>query len=167
MGSCDRQRSVRRRVGIVFAIVAALVVGIAVGVTVNPGAAEAQPAARTFASGTGIMLNYIKAESASDFEAVMRKLGDALRESDNEARQQQAIGWKVYKAREPGPNGSALYVWVVDPTVPEADYAVTMILSEAFPAEVQGLYETFRDAFAGGQSMINLDLVADFASMAQ
>lgn len=164
MSSCHRQRSVCRQVGIAVAVVAALVTGIAVGVTVNPGAAEAQPADRSFASGTGIILNYVKPDSTSDFEAVMTKLGDALWESDNEVRQQQALGWKVYRAREPGAGNSVLYVWVVDPAVAEADYGVATILSEAFPAEVQGLYETFSETYAGGQARLNLDLVTDFSS---
>ena len=70
---------------------------------------------------------------------------------------------KVYKAREAGPGGSTLYVWFLDPAVSGADYAVAQILNEAFPAEVQGLYETFNGSFAPGQqAMINLDLVLDF-----
>ncbi|SVC41868.1 uncharacterized protein METZ01_LOCUS294722, partial [marine metagenome] len=36
------------------------------------------------------------------------------------------------------------------------------ILNEAFPEEVQELYETYNGSFASGQAMVNLDLVSDF-----
>ena len=55
-----------------------------------------------------------------------------------------------------------LYVWFIDPTVSGADYAVSQILSEAFPVEVQQIYERFNDAFAGGQAMVNLELITSF-----
>ena len=48
------------------------------------------------------------------------------------------------------------------PTVPDANYAISMILNEAFPAEVQGLYDAFSGAYNGGQSIMNLEPVAGF-----
>ena len=143
------------------AVIVALVTGVVLGMALTTYRAEAQ-AARTFSGGTGMMLNYIKPEATDDFEAVMTKLGEALQASDNAERGQQAQGWKIYRAEEPGPNNSVLYVWFLDPVVANADYAVSQILNEAFPTEVQALYETFSTSFAGGQSMINLDLVVDF-----
>ncbi len=143
------------------AVIVALVTGVVLGMALTTYRAEAQ-AARTFSGGTGMMLNYIKPEATNDFEAVMTKLGEALQASDNAERGQQAQGWKIYRAEEPGPNNSVLYVWFLDPVVADADYAVSQILNEAFPTEVQALYETFSTSFAGGQSMINLDLIADF-----
>lgn len=143
------------------AIVAALVMGIVVGLTLHPGTAEAQ-AARTISGASGIFFNYIKPEATADFEQVMRKVGDALQQSDNPDRQQQAQGWKVYRVQESGPNGSVIYAWFLDPAVSGADYAVSQILNEAFPAEVQALYETYSASFSGGQAIMNLDLVVDF-----
>ena len=143
------------------AVIVALVTGVVLGMALTTYRAEAQ-AARTFSGGTAMMLNYIKPEATDDFEAVMTKLGEALQASDNSERGQQAAGWKIYRAQEAGPNNSVLYVWFIDPVVRDADYAVSQILNEAFPTEVQGLYETFSTSFAGGQSMVNLDLVADF-----
>ena len=150
-----------RHVWVGGAIAAALVAGVVIGVTWSTHTAEAQ-AGRTFSGGAGMMLNYIKADSTADFEAVMQKLGEALQNSDNADRNAQAQGWKVYRAQEPGANNSVLYVWFIDPAVSGADYAVSQILNEAFPGEVQQLYEQFSGSFAGGQSMVNLDLVADF-----
>jgi hypothetical protein len=154
-------RSGRPYVWVGCAVVTALVTGVGLGMTLSTNDAEAQ-AGRTFGGGAGLMLNYVKADSTAQFEAVMGKLGEALQTSDNAQRNQQGEGWKVYRAQEPGQGGSVLYVWFIDPTVSGADYAVSAILNEAFPAEVQGLYEQFSESFAGGQVMVNLDLVADF-----
>ena len=54
-----------------------------------------------------------------------------------------------------------LYVFVIDPAVKGADYTVSNILAEAFPAEVQTLYKQYADAFASGQNFVNLSLVSD------
>ena len=161
MRSFQIRESLRGRVLIGCAVVAALVIDVVLGMTLTTKSAEAQ-AARTFSGGAGMMLNYIKPEATADFEAVMNKVREALQNSEDGERGQQAQGWKIYKAQEPGPNNSVLYVWFIDPTVSGADYAVSQILNEAFPAEVQALYESFSTSFAGGQSMVNLDLVVDF-----
>ena len=161
MRSFQIRKSLRGRVFVGSAVVAALVTGVVLGMALTTKSAEAQ-AARTFSGGAGMMLNYIKPSATADFEAVMSKLGEALQASDNAERGQQARGWKIYKAQEPGPNNSILYVWFIDPAVPGADYAVSAILNEAFPTEVQSLYESFSTSFAGGQSMVNLDVVDSF-----
>ena len=161
MLSLQSQKSWRRNLWVGSAVVGALVVGLVSGIVFTTHPAEAQ-AARTFSGGTGMMLNYVDASKTSDFEAVMRKLAEGLQNSENPVRNQQAEGWKVYRAQEPGPQNSVLYVWFMDPAVSGADYAVSQILNEAFPGEVQALYETFNGSFAGGQSMVNLDIVVDF-----
>lgn len=160
MRSYKGQSVLKKNIIIGTALAFTLVIGIVVGTTFTTQKAEAQ--GRTFSGSSGMMLNYIKAGSEDDFEGVMRKLRDALQNSDNPERQRQAEGWKVYKAQEPGQGNTTLYVWFIDPTVSGADYAVSTILNEAFPAEVQQLYETFNGSFGGGQAMVNLDLVVDF-----
>ena len=55
-----------------------------------------------------------------------------------------------------------LYVMVMDPAVQGGEYAVSKILTMAFATEVQVLYKKFSDAYAGGQSLLNLELVNDF-----
>lgn len=160
MRSFANQTVSRRYVVMGSVLVATLVAGIVIGMALTTSTAEAQ--GRTFSGSTGMMLNYVKADATADFEAVMRKLAEALQQSENADRRAQAEGWKVYKAQEPGQGGSVLYVWFIDPTVSGADYAVSQILNEAFPGEVQQLYEQFNGSFAGGQAMVNLDLVVDF-----
>jgi hypothetical protein len=130
--------------------------------TTQKPAAPAQatgPQGRIFASDVGMMFNPIKPEATADFEMVVGRLKEALVRSQDSARQEQAKGWSVYKAQEPGPAGAVLYVFVMNPAVKGADYSVTKILAEAFPAEVQALYQKFSGAYAGPQSLINLSLV--------
>ena len=111
-----------------------------------------------------MILNPIRPDKVMDFELVLSRLHDALARSTDPVRRQQAAGWKAFKALEPGPNGNTLYVFVMDPAVKGADYTVSKILSEAFPSEVQDIYKLFIAAFAGGPSLVNLQLLQNFAA---
>ena len=118
------------------------------------------PLGRVFASEQGLIFNAIRADKVTDFETVLAKLRDALANSKDPVRNQQGWGWKIYKAAEPGPNGSVLYVFVMDPAVKGADYGVAKILSEAYPKEIMELYRMYTSAFAtAGQTLINLQPV--------
>jgi len=115
------------------------------------------PLGRVFASDQGLIFNAIRPDKVMDFETVLAKLRAALADSKDPVRTQQGWGWKIYKAAEPGPNGSVLYVFVMDPAVKGADYGVAKILSEAYPNEVMELYRMYTGAFAtAGQTLINL-----------
>lgn len=132
---------------------------------VAQSAASQQPAqstanARMFGSDAGMVFNFIKPDKTSDFEAVVAKLGEALQKSDKPERKQQAVSWKVFRAIEPGANGSVLYVFTIDPAVKGVDYTVSTILAEAFPTEVQALYKEYAEAYATGQNFVNLKLVS-------
>ena len=106
------------------------------------------PLGRVFASDHGIIFNAIRPDKVMDFEMVLAKLRDALANSKDPVRQQQGWGWKIYKQTEPGPNGSVLYVFVMDPAVKGADYGVAKILAEAYPTEIMELYRMYIGAFA-------------------
>jgi hypothetical protein len=121
---------------------------------------QTQSNPRVFGSDAGMVLNFIKPDKTADFEAVIDKLHQALQKSDKPERRQQAATWKVFRAKEPGANGSVLYVFTIDPAVKGADYTVSTILAEAFPTEVQAIYKSFAEAYAGGQNYVNLKLVA-------
>jgi len=123
--------------------------------------AQQAPTARVFASDAGMVLNFIKPDKTTDFEAVMTKLKEALQKSEKPERKQQAASWKVFKSPEPAQNGNVLYVFIIDPSVKGADYTVSTILAEAFPQEVQTLYKQYADAYASGQNFVNLSLVLD------
>ena len=118
------------------------------------------PMGRVFASEQGLIFNAIRPDKVMDFETVLAKLRAALTDSKDPVRNQQGWGWKIFKAAEPGPNGSVLYVFVMDPAVKGADYGVAKILSDAYPNEVMELYRMYTGAFAtAGQTLINLQPV--------
>ena len=149
-----------------FRIAVGMVVGVLAAGSVQaqqatPPAQQtaAAPAKRVFANDAGMVLNFIKADKTADFEAVMNKLKDALAKSDKPERKAQAASWKIFKAAEPGANGSVLYVFFIDPAVKDADYTVSTILAEAFPSEVNALYKQYVEAYATGQNFVNLTLV--------
>jgi len=123
--------------------------------------AAAPPAARTFGSDAGMVLNFIKPDKTADFEAIIAKLKEALQKSDKPERKQQAASWKVFKSPDQAAGGNVLYVFMIDPSVKGADYTVSTILAEAFPQEVQTLYKQYADAYAQGQNFVNLALVSD------
>ena len=144
----------RRRAGAAVLIAVAFAIGVLWGAT--PRATAGQQQTRVFSAGTGMVLNYVKPDKATVFERTMRRVGEALRNSDSRDRRRQAATWKVYKATEPLDGGVELYLSVLDPVVIGADYWVPQILNEAFPTEVQALYETYAGAFADGQILLNL-----------
>jgi hypothetical protein len=120
------------------------------------------PNARVFNSGSGVILYTIKTDKTADFEMVMNRTKEALNKSDKPGRKQQAATWRVFKSADPGANGNALYVMVIDPAIKDADYNVINILNEAFPTEVQALYKSYTESFASGLVPINLIPVLDF-----
>ena len=126
-----------------------------------PAAQAAPPTKRVFASDAGMVLNFIKPDKTADFEAVIGKLKEALQKSAKPERKQQAASWKVFKSPDPAAGGNVLYVFMIDPSVKGADYTVSNILAEGFPAEVQALYKQYADAYASGQNFVNLTLVSD------
>jgi hypothetical protein len=151
-----------------FRIAVGLVVGVLAASTVQaqqatPPAqqAAAAPTKRVFASDGGMVLNFIKPDKTADFEAVIGKLKEALQKSTKPERKQQAASWKVFKSPEAAQGGNVLYVFVIDPSVKDADYTVSTILAEAFPQDVQTLYKQYADSYASGQNFVNLALVSD------
>lgn len=124
--------------------------------TERAGASTTASAARVFASESGMIFSAIRADKVTDFEFVLGRLKQALATSTDPVRQKQAAGWRIFKAAEPGPNSSVLYVFVMDPAVKGADYGVARILAESFPDEVLDLYKLYNGAFAAGQTLLNL-----------
>ena len=113
-----------------------------------------------------MILNTIKPDRTADFELVIDRVKAALHQSTDANRKQQAAGWRVYKALEPGANNSVLYVFWLNPVVKGADYTVSKILYEVFPQEAQELYQKFSGAYSGGQTLVNLQLLANLSPTA-
>jgi len=125
--------------------------------------AQQAPTKRVFASDAGMVLNFIKPDKTADFEAVMVKLKEALMKSDKPERKQQAMGWRMFKAAEAGPNGSVIYVSLLDPTAKGADYQIGTILVDAFGNEEgRRIYDLYSGAYGNpAQNILHLTLVAD------
>jgi hypothetical protein len=162
-----------RRIGIALMLTAAVLLASAglasaqaAAPTQAPAAAPAQaappPQARVFASDVGIMYNVIKPDKTADFEMVIGKLKEALAKSEKPDRKAQAAGWRVLKQVAPLPNGNVLYIFLIDPAVKDADYTVSRILNEVFPTEVQELFKVYSACFAGGVTLSDFQLVANF-----
>lgn len=149
----------------VHACRAGLMVGILVAGLLYTAPAHAQDAAqsqRLFNNDGGMVLNFIKPASTADFEEVIAKLKEAMMNSEDPQRKQQAASWKVFKSPEPAAGGNTLYVFIIDPAVSGADYTVSTILAESFPAgEVNELFKKYAEAYAQGQNFVNLQLVSD------
>lgn len=126
-------------------------------------AAPAQPAAPKlgFSSPTGVLLVPIKPDQTATFEEFAKKLKAGLAKSEDPTIKQQAPGIKIFKSAEPfGPN--ALYVIVIDPVVPNAEYELfgmlqkTMTADELRAPDTAEMWKKFQAAFASGPSRLSL-----------
>ena len=150
---------------IVVGLAVALLSATTVFAQAAPAAAPAQPAAAPpnpfiFNSDGGVILNFVKADKTADFEMVMGKLKEALAKSENPQRKQQAASWKVFKSADPA-GANTLYVYVIDPVVKGADYQVSNIIAEAFPAEANDILKKYADCYAQGMNILNLIVLHD------
>ncbi|MDR1989918.1 MAG: hypothetical protein LBQ09_06765, partial [Acidobacteriaceae bacterium] len=98
-----------------------------------PAQAQAVSNQRLFANDGGMVLNFIKPDKVDDFLLVISKLREALGKSDKPERKQQLEGWKIYRSPDPA-GANVLFVFVIDPAVKGADYQVSNIIAEGFPA---------------------------------
>jgi hypothetical protein len=124
----------------------------------TPPAAVAAPTARAFTAPTGMIFNAVRPERTVDFELVIAYLQAAFAKSSNPQVRAQAAAWRTYKAAEPGPNNTVLYVFWFDPTVTGADYALGPILSDAYPDQVEQIWKLYQGALAGAGSQTLLNL---------
>jgi hypothetical protein len=104
----------------------------------------------------------IKADQTAAFEELIKKLRAGIAKTEDATLKQQGSGLKVYKASEPAAAGNALYVVMMEPTVPNAEYDLFTMLSKTMTAEEQRAPETaemwkrFSGAFAAGLSRLSL-----------
>jgi len=150
----------RIAVGLVVCVLSA---GSALAQQAAPPAAAA-PNPFVFPGDGGVILNFVKADKAADFEMVLGKVKEALAKSTKPERKAQLNGWKVFKASETRPDGGLIYVFVFDPAQKGGDYSVGNILVEGFGAEGQTLYDTYSKSFGSPAigALLHLNKVADF-----
>ena len=128
------------------------------------GAEQAKPAEPPkvpFTTPAGALLVQIKPDQTAVFEEMVGKLKAGLAKTQDPTLKQQAAGFKVYKATEPfGEN--ALYVVMIEPTVPNSDYELfamlqkTMTPEELRAPETQEMWKRFIAAFGAGLSKLSL-----------
>ncbi len=117
----------------------------------------AQPlGTRTFTAPAGLIFSTVRADRVVDFEMVMGYLQAAFEKSTDERVREQAKGWRVFKVTEPGPNNSVMYVFVIDPTIPGAEYGLGRILADAYPDQIQEIWKLYTGSLAPSATLLNL-----------
>jgi hypothetical protein len=107
----------------------------------------------------------VNPDKTADYDQVIAKLKAALQKIERPEAKQQLAGWKVMKNAMAQPDGTLLYVHIIDPVVKGADYSITNLVYEAFtdPAERTAFYETYRGAIKSAFFQIQGPLVADLS----
>jgi hypothetical protein len=121
--------------------------------------------ARVFTGKSGLIFNAVRPDRVVDFEMVVGFLQAAFEKSTDARVREQAKGWRVFKATEPGPNSSVLYVFVIDPAVPGADYGLGRILADAYPDQIEKIWSLYTGSQASGGSLLNLTPVQPPATL--
>lgn len=131
----------------------------------RPSAAPASSAtaARTFSAPVGLMFNTVRSDKAVDFERLISNVRKTLEASTDPKLQAMSKGWHFYKAAEPGPGNSVLYVFVVDPTVPGEDYGLGRVLSSGSTdtAALQEIWKLYTSSVTAGGSLLNLSPIPE------
>jgi hypothetical protein len=131
----------------------------------KPTAAPASTAtaARTFSAPVGLLFNTVRTDKAVDFERLIANVRKTLETSTDPKLQAMAKGWHFYKATEPGPGNSVLYVFLVDPTVPGEDYGLGRVLSSGSTdtAALQEIWKLYTSSVTAGGSLLNLSPIPE------
>lgn len=130
--------------------------GTAVPAVAAPVVPPVPLGARTFTAKTGLIFSQVRPDRVVDFEMVIGYLQQAFEKTTDAGVRAQAQGWRVFKATEPGPNNTVLYVFLIDPAVPGSDYGLGRILSDAYPDQIQEIWKLYTGSQAGGGSLLNL-----------
>jgi hypothetical protein len=127
---------------------------LSIGSTLCPSVAVAQKV--LIGSPGGMILTQVKPDRADDFEAALVTLRNALAKSSNPVRKQQAAGWKFYRAAEPL-SGNVLFVLLIDPAVPNADYSLESVVNgELSKEEAARVMQRIAQGIATKQNLLKL-----------
>jgi hypothetical protein len=120
--------------------------------------ASTSTAMRTFAAPVGLLFNTVRTDKAADFERLVANVRKTLESSTDAKLQAMAKGWRFFKATEPGPGNSVLYVAIIDPTVPGEDYGLGRVLSSGSTdtAALQEIWKLYTNSVTAGGSLLNL-----------
>jgi len=158
----------RRVSGVVLAGALVLLPAINVFAQAAPaqGAAPAQaqaPQKTTFTGDAVIQAFSVNPDKTADYEKVIAQLKEALQKSSKPEAKQQAAGWKVFRNATPNPDGSIVYVHVINPVVKDADYSVLNNIYELVtdPMEKLNVYNTYRGALKQALFVIQGQMTQD------
>ena len=120
-------------------------------------------AARAFTAPIGLLFNTVRPDKTADFEKLVAAVRKTLESSTDAKLQAIAKGLRFYKATEPGPGNSVVYVFLVDPTVPGEDYGLGRILSAGSTdtAALQEIWKLYTSSVTGGGSLLNLSPIPE------
>lgn len=131
------------------------------------GTALAQTAPqKTTYTGDMVLVAYaVNADKTADYEQVIAQLKDALTKSAKPEAKQQLAGWKVMKNAMAQPDGSFVYVHVINPVVPDADYSITNIVYEVVKdaGEQKAFFEKYRGALKAAMFQLSGPITADLS----
>ena len=131
----------------------------------GPVFAQAAPTKTTFTGEMVVMAFAVNPDKAADYEAVIAQLKEALGKLERPEAKQQLAGWKIMKNSAAQPDGSLLYIHVISPVVPDADYSVVNIVYEANkdPSAQKAFYDKYRGALKGALFQIQGPVTSDFS----
>ena len=127
--------------------------------------AQAAPQKTTFTGDMVLQAFAVNADKTADYEQVVAKLKEALSKSERPETKQQLAGWKVMKNATAQPDGSFVYIHVLNPVVKDADYSIVNIVYEVFkdPAEQKAFYDLYRGALKAALFVIQGPITSDFS----
>ena len=107
-------------------------------------AQQAAPQKFTIDGEVAVLMVSVKADKTADYEQVLAKLKDALSKSEAPEAKQQAAGWKIVKTAKPQPDGTHVYLHIINP-VAGADYSVLQSIYAVVkdPMEQRSLYDLY------------------------
>ncbi|HXG88679.1 MAG TPA: hypothetical protein VNJ02_10115 [Vicinamibacterales bacterium] len=120
------------------------------------------PAAVTFTSELGVLLVAVKPAAVADFEAVIVALQEVFSKAEDEETRAIAKSWRVYKAADGDVKTAALYVYLLQPPLPTADYRPSLWLDKLMAGAPAELLAKYRDSFAAPPAKLGL---VEFANM--
>ena len=127
--------------------------------------AQQAPQKTTFTGDMVLWAFAVNADKTADYEQVIAKLKEALAKSEKPEARQQLAGWRVMKSATPQPTGEIVYIHVISPVVPGADYSITNIVYDVFtdPDEQTAFFETYRGAIKAALFLIQGPITADLS----
>jgi hypothetical protein len=129
-------------------------------------AQQAQAPQKTTYTGAVVIAAYVvNPDKTADYEKVIAQVKDALAKSPRPEAKQQLAGWKVMRNSTAQPDGGIVYVHVIGPVVPDADYSITNIVYEVVTDPMARLefYNMYRGALKQALFVIQGPLTSDFS----